>query len=411
MPEVTLSDYTNTLHELNALKDKKAAQDLQKSHHTDDTCICIPFFGENEQIKLLIPGPLDSSYPPENLNPNLRIIGANNPSKRKNLSTRIKHFFYQRLGIRYVRHINDLVGDTINLDEGRFIIIYKETQDKDNDSSFEKFIEKQNQESTKQFKEKLFSGKPPINYAEFLEKLSKLTADLKIAGGMTYFLFKEKDGSKKILRQTFKKEDSENAIKFLKKEWEIQLASVAEIKPHKYKDYHIIGFVRDWIKWTVFAVVTAIGAGMLLGLFVTPPLGTILAALVAVVTFIGISSLGFSKATKNNQTTIEFGTSELIDETQIGFISRIKNSLRNLFNRKSNKTVALSTENNEPEISTAPIGVFTTIVSSTSNIPVCNSNSMSSISALVNSSLNIFNVQKENECIQATKSSYLLLRK
>lgn len=391
MPEVTLSNYNNTLDELQGFKNKKTAQEFQINNHTDDTCILIPFLDENGQIKLLIPGPLDSSYPPENLNPNLRIIGANNPGKRKNLLTRIKHSFYERLGIHYVRHINDLVGDTINLDENRFIIIYKQTEDKDNDSSFEKFIEKQNQESTKQFKEKLFSGKPLIDDAEFLENLSKLTADLEIAGGMTYFLFKEQDGAKKILRQTFKKEDSENAIKFLKKEREIQLACAAEIKPHKYKDYHILGFVRDWIKWTVFAVVSAIGAGMLLGLFVTPPLGTILAALVAVVTFIGISSLGFSKATKNNQTTIEFGTSELIDERQISFISQIKNSLRNLFYRKSNNN-AFTENNTEPEIFTTTMNPV--IVSDTE------ANSNPSCATLVKSSFLLsllFKLAQEND--------------
>lgn len=35
---------------------------------------------------------------------------------------------------------------------------------------------------------------------------------------MTYFIFKEKDGSEKILRQTFKQDDNENVTKFLKNE-------------------------------------------------------------------------------------------------------------------------------------------------------------------------------------------------
>lgn len=107
----------------------------------------------------------------------------------------------------------------------------------------------------------------------------------------------------------------------------------------------------------MFAAVTGIGAGLILGLFVTPPLGTILAAVAAVITFVGISSLGFSKAIQNNQTTIEFGTSELVDEQQISFVSRMKKFLHSLFKGKSNKTAILRTKNTESEI-------FTTMVDS-----------------------------------------------
>lgn len=353
-PYARLSVFHNTLDELEPFKDKKAAQDFQKNNPTADSDILIPYF-ENARIELLLPGP--ACFKSSDLNKNVRVIGARNPSKRKKFSVRIKHFFYQKLGIHYVRNINDLIGDSITLDEGRFIITYNQINNNDNDSAFEKFIEKENQESSKQFKENLFAGKPFIDDAELLENLSKLAADLKLEGGMTYFIFKEKDGSEKILRQTFKQDDNENVTKFLKNEKKIGLAKSAELKPHKYKNYHLLGFARDWLKWTMFAAVTGIGAGLILGLFVTPPLGTILAAVAAVITFVGISSLGFSKAIQNNQTTIEFGTSELVDEQQISFVSRMKKFLHSLFKGKSNKTAILRTKNTESEI-------FTTMVDS-----------------------------------------------
>lgn len=144
---------------------------------------------------------------------------------------------------------------------------------------------------------------------------------------------------------------------------------------------------------------TGVGAGLILGLFISLPLGTILAALVAVITFVGISSLGFSKATQNNRTTIEFGTSELIDEPQIGFVSRMKKILHSLFSRKSNKTAIFSTESTEPEI-------FTTMM----DLPIESvSNSNLSCESLVKSSLSLsllFKSRQENDS-PITESNHL----
>ncbi|MGC1854728.1 MAG: hypothetical protein WA659_05070 [Candidatus Aquirickettsiella sp.] len=387
-PYTELSVFRNTLDEVKPFKDKKTAQEFQKNNPTTNSNILIPYY-ENGRVELLLPGPLSSS--PSDLNKNIRVIGARNPTKRKNFSERLKHFFYQKLGIHYVRNINDLIGDSISLDEGRFIITYNQINNNDNDSVFEKFIEKENQESSKQFEENLFAGKPFIDDAEFLENLSKLAADLKLEGGMTYFIFKGKDGSEKILRQTFKQDDNEEVTKFLNNEKELGLAKSAELKPHKYKNYHLLGFVRDLSKWTVYAAVVGILAGLILGFFLTTPLSSILAPLVAVITFVGISSLGFSKATQNNRTTIEFGKSELIDEPRISFVSRMKKSLHSLFSRKSNKTAILSTENTEPEI-------FTTMM----DLPI-ESNSVSknlACESLVKSSLSLsllFKFRQEND--------------
>ena len=88
---------------------------------------------------------------------------------------------------------------------------------------------------------------------------------------------------------------------------------------------------------------------MILGIFIASPIGSIAAALVAVVTFIGTSSYGFYKADKNNPTTIEFDTPEFGTESENAFSFRITqrfNDLKGFFAKKSS-TVALS-----PEVST-----------------------------------------------------------
>jgi hypothetical protein len=394
-PYTELSVFNNTLDELKPFKDKKTAQEFQKNNPTIDTNILIPYL-EDERIELLLPGPIYSSS--SDLNKNVRIIGARNPSKRKNFLVRIKHFFYQKLHMHYVRNVNDLVGDSICLDEGRFIIIYNQINTNDYDTTFEKFIEKENQESSKQFDENLFSGKPLINDAEFLENLTKLSADLKLEGGMTYFIFKEKDGSEKILRQTFKQDNNEQVKKFLNNEKKLGLAKSAELKPHKYKNYHLFGFVRDLTKWTVFAVGTGIIAGLILGFFLVPPLSTFLAPIVAVMIFGVITFSGFLKATQNNRTTIEFGKSELIDETPISFISKIKKILQSIFMRKPTKNSLVFAEDTKPEI-------FTTTMPSLVSNSVFNSNP--SCATLIKSSFPLSLLFKQQNDAAITEDSHL----
>jgi hypothetical protein len=346
-PYAELSVFLNLLDELKPFEDKKTAQEFQKNNPTTNSTILIPFF-ENERIKLLLPGPINASS--LNLNKNLRIIGARNSSKRKNILIKVKHFFYQKLGMHYVRNVNELVGDSITLEENRFIIIYNQINSNNNDESFEKFIDEQNLESTKQFNKDLFGGKPFINPAKLSENLSKLATSLKIEGGRTYFIFKQNGHTGKLLRQTFKQDNKDESAEFLKNEKACGYANSAELKPHKYKNYHLLGFVSAWIKWTFFAAVTGIGAGLIIGFFITSPLGSILAAIIAVMTFIGISGLGFSKAVQNNRTTIEFGEPELIDKPQLSFIFRVKNFLSNFLVKKSNKMIA--SENRDSEIFT-----------------------------------------------------------
>lgn len=394
-PYAELSVFNNILDELKPFKDKKTAQEFQKNNPTIDSNILIPYL-EDERIELLLPGPVHSSA--SDPNKNVRVIGARNPSKRKNFLVQIKHFFYQKLHMHYVRNINDLVGDSICLDEGRFIIIYNQINTNNSDTAFEKFIEKENQESSKQFEENLFFGKPLINEAEFLENLTKLSADLKLEGGMTYFIFKEKDGSEKILRQTFKQDNNEQVTKFLNNEKELGLAKSAELKPHKYKNYHLPGFVRDLIKWTVFAAATGIIAGLILGFFLAPLLGTILAPLVAVVTFVGINIFGFSKATQNNRTTIEFGKSELIDETPISFTSKMKKIFQSIFMRKPTQNSAAFAEDTKPEI-------FTTTIPSLLSNSVFNSSP--SCATLIKSSFPLSLLFKQQNDAPITEASHL----
>lgn len=215
---------------------------------------------------------------------------------------------------------------------------------------------------------------------------------------MTYFIFKEKDGSEKILRQTFKQDNNEQVTKFLNNEKELGLAKSAELKPHKYKNYHLPGFVRDLIKWTVFAAATGIIAGLILGFFLAPPLGTILAPLVAVVTFVGINIFGFSKATQNNRTTIEFGKSELIDETPISFTSKMKKIFQSIFMRKPTQNSAAFAEDTKPEI-------FTTTMPSLVSNSVFNSNP--SYATLIKSSIQLSLLFKQQNDAPITEASHL----
>lgn len=70
-------------------------------------------------------------------------------------------------------------------------------------------------------------------------------------------------------------------------------------------------------------MIIAVGAGLIVGIFVTAPLGTIVAPLVAVSTFISISCYGFHKADKNNPIIMEYGTPEFKTESENTFSSRI----------------------------------------------------------------------------------------
>ncbi len=112
------------------------------------------------------------------------------------------------------------------------------------------------------------------------------------------------------------------------------------IEEHKSRNHHLGNFLKDWFKWTVFSAITAIGAGLILGLFIAPPIGTIAAALVAVVTFVGISGYGFYRADKNNSTTTEFGEFGVESQNAFYRLKQLFNRIPSLFSKKIVNTLA-----------------------------------------------------------------------
>ncbi|WP_342219723.1 hypothetical protein [Rickettsiella endosymbiont of Miltochrista miniata] len=406
MPSIAPPIYDSEVNELSVFLDLKAAKDWLKNNKLDtsDTPILVPFKDDNDKVHFLKPSDPDTFSDPNNgkiteeANKNIRIIGAANSSH--------VHGFFGNISAAFttkrVPHLNELEGDTINLADHGFIIIYKRGEEKAGHDFF-KLFEKERERLIEEIKKAQTNEQPHVNPAEFLEALSKLAIDLKIKAGMCYFFGTDKNGKQHVYREIFRQDaNSAKLDKYLKEESKWHESKPIKIKEHKSQNHHMIPFLIDWGKWTAFAAITAIGAGLILGIFITPPIGTIAAAVVAVATFVGMSSIGLAKADRDNPTTTDFDTPEFEVESEVSFLSRIKariSSLHDFFNSKSNKTVALSTQTNENEISSAPIGIFTTIVASTRILPTNKANFSPTINALVESSLCLFSFQKEKELI------------
>ncbi len=391
--------YCNEVDELIAFPNQKIAQEWLKNNQIDTsgTYILVPFKDENAQIKFIRPSAVNDCATTKAANNNLRIMGAANVSHTHGLL----NWFEDKLITNRVPHLNELVGDNISLAEHGFIVIYEKGEKKVG-RQFAVLFTEEKQSLIDKIKAAQTNEEPHIKESEFLEKLSQLALGLDIKGGMSYFVTKDKEGNQHVYRQTFKQDSTNEKIAdYLKEEKKWHESKRINIKEHKSKDRHIIQFSFDCGKYIFFAAITAIGAGLILGIFITPPIGSIAAAVIATVTFVSLASLGVAKADKNNPTTIVFGTPEFEVESEATFFSRIKerlNSLHNLFNSKLIKTATLAedTDNGGPD---SPIGIFTTIVSSTGNIPARNFTSMP-INELVNSSLSLFTFRQENELIK-----------
>jgi len=178
-----------------------------------------------------------------------------------------------------------------------------------------------------------------INETKFIQDLSQLALDLDIKSGMCYFLIKKKDKTH-IYRHTFKENLSEKIKAYLSKEKQWHQAEHKIIENNKSQNHHIVQFLKDWCKWTVFSAITAIGAGLILGLFIAPPIGIIAAALVSVITFVGVSGYGFCRADKANSTTTEFGEFEIESQNSFYRLKQLFNRIPSLFSKKIVNTLA-----------------------------------------------------------------------
>jgi hypothetical protein len=409
--------YCNKVDELIAFPSQKDAKEWLISNclDTSGTPILVPFKDENEKINFLRPSnpnilPNQGNESITNdANKDIRIIGAVNNNHIYGFIEKIK----AALERNRVPHLNELEGDALSFVDHGFIIIYKKGKTKVG-HQFADLFEEEKQSLLEKIKAAQINDAPSINPAEFIEKISTLALSLDIKIGMTYFVITDKNANQHVYRNIFKEDPSDkNTNRYFCVEEKEHESKRVKIEEHKSQDHHIIPFLIDWCKWTAFAAITAIGAGLILGIFIVPPIGTIAAAIVAVVTFVGMSSIGFAKADKNNPTTILLGDPEFEVVSEVTFSSPIKqriNHLKDFFVRKLNKAPVVPTENRKTEIHDDPIGIFTTIVSSTSNIPVIKSNPTSSINALVKSSLSLFTFFQENKLNESNNSSSMPLR-
>lgn len=334
MPDLTLPVYYNKVDELIPFNNQEAAHQWLSDLDTSGTPILVPFKDKFNQIHFLKPGiTKDSNHPLAN--ENFRIMGAANEI-RKTFWDSFKRVFVDH----YVPHLNNIEGEIISIAEHGFIVIYERGNENAGKKFFELF-QKEKKDLLAKIEVTQTNEGAYLNETKFIQDLSQLAMDLKIISGMCYFLIKKKDETH-IYRHTFKQDPTNTKIEaYLHKENEWHKSEHKIVENNKSQNHHILSFLKDWLKWTVFATLTAIGAGLILGIFISPPIGTIAAALVAVVTFISASSYGFYRADLNNATTTEFNNTEFVAESGNTFSFRIKqrcNSLLAFFNRKLTNT-------------------------------------------------------------------------
>jgi|EndMetStandDraft_3_1072993.scaffolds.fasta_scaffold31256_3 hypothetical protein len=359
MPNLTLPVYENELEKLEVYPNLKAAKDwLKECEDTSGTTILIPF-KEDNKIRFLKPSHFNS-FLDENgqdqdkvSNKNIRIIGAMNDVHIHGFFKKIK----AALEKNRVPHLNDLEEDELSLAEHGFIIIYEKGGHKVG-HQFAQLFQEEKQNLLKKIEEAQKNNEPHINPTEFLEKISKLALGLDIKQGMTYFVTTDKEGIQHVYRHTFKQDPTNDKVnQLLQKEKEKHGSKEVVIDEHKFQNHHIIQFLKDWCKWTIFSAITAIGAGLTLGFFIAPPIGTIAAALVSVITFVGVSGYGFYRADKNNPTTTEFGEFEVESQSIFYRLKQLFNRIPSLFSKKIVTTLASPVVANDNHIKTEELKI------------------------------------------------------
>jgi hypothetical protein len=335
MPPLAPPKYTNTLVELKPHESKEAAEKWLKDNRLNvvGTTVLIPFnndeVGRIEFLKF-------RELPDEHGKDRLRIMGAGNEVEHKGLLYK----FTERFTGDIAPHLNDLCGTTITLADGQYAVIY-ERGDKHAGKEFAKLLvelfPKQTQDLLEEIKATQINDTPGIKPAEFIEAISKLAMNRQIRWGMTYFIVKDEQGKDHLYRHTFKENVNNTAVlKCLNAEKKDGWAVDIRVKNNKSTNHHRFAFFIDCVKW----IITAVVIGLLTGLIVAVPvvffIGMTLAGIVggaiAGFTFLGVSSFGLARASKQNEPTIVFGQAEFIPvEKKISVLARIKLALQVLF--------------------------------------------------------------------------------
>lgn len=338
--------YFNKVDELIVFANKQAVLEWMNENQLDTsgTSVLIPYKSENKQLRFLKPThPNLQETETARANTHIRIMGAGNPVHTHGFIDWVD----AKLRKNRVPHLNELVGDSIRLRDHGFIIIYERGSQRAG-KQFAELFQEEEKDLFSQISVTQTNEGPHLNEAKFMQDLSLLSLDLDIKVGMSYFARLDNEGNPHVYRHIFKQNlTNTNSEHYLQKEAELHESKRIKVKEHKSQNHHLIRFVVDWCKWTVFAAITAIGAGLILGIFVAPPIGAIAAAVVAILTFVGISRIGFVRADKNNPTTVEFGMPEFEIESEATFLSRIKqriNSVHEFFNKQPTRPPVFSNE-------------------------------------------------------------------
>lgn len=277
---------------------------------TDSTPLLIPFKTDKNVIRFLKPSDGDPTKAGC-----IRIMGARNELRDKKRGEKFVDWFNRELlGRDFAPHLNDLEGDNVLLEENGLIVIYQRVKQegggKNIGAAFAEFFRAEKDHLIKQIKEAKSNDEVEPNIGRFTQGLTLLGMEIDIAAGMTYFI---KNGE--VFRQTFREGASEQIVNYLHAESiEAEKAQEVRINYNKTPNNHVGSFLKDWAKGTVFAAITALGAGfitlVLLIIVIAAPIAAFIAAPIAGVTFIGLSGAAFYKASKDNKKTIDFGNPE-----------------------------------------------------------------------------------------------------
>lgn len=266
---------------------------------TDSTPLLVPFKTDKNVIKFLKPSDGD----PKEAGC-IRIMGARNELRDKNLKGRVVNWVNRELLRRdFAPHLNDLMGDDVLLEENGLIVIYQRVKQegggKNIGAAFAKFFREEQDLLIKKIKDAESSDEVDLNMGSFTQGLTVVGMDIDVAAGMTYFI---KDGE--VFRHTFRAGVSTPITDYLHAE--SAAAQEVRINYNKTENNHVLSFLKDWAKGTVFAAITAVGAGIIASIFLI----AVISAAIAVTTFVILSVIAFCKASKDNQKTIDFGNPE-----------------------------------------------------------------------------------------------------
>jgi hypothetical protein len=336
--------YCNQVEQLIPFANKQAAEMWLQENQLDitSTPLLLPFLNKNKQVEFLKRA---------DKNDCIRIMGAANYVMYNN-NPLGESFDWLKKQFRrdFAPHLNALEGESIQLAEHCFLIIY-EKGSKSVGKEFAELFRKEKEVLQAQIKNAQHN-EVPFDPASFMERLSLLALDLEIKIGMSYFIITSPAGEQTVYRQIFKKDAANDKLEsYFVKEKQRCTAKPVQVQNNKIENHHRLSFINDWFKWSLFALVTAVGVGGVASLFMP----SLIAGSIAALAFLGGSFFGFYRAINDNANTIEFGKTEFqIIKPQQGRFAQLQLDLRVAMQHFFKKTTPCISEispgNNAPAI-------------------------------------------------------------